>query len=296
MFGTNEITFSPIIVGAMRLGLWGVNYSTQELEKFIDACIDMGLKDFDHADIYGDYTTESAFGKVLAKRPEMRKKIQITTKCGIHQGSERRPNIPNKAYDSSAIHIIKSVENSLQNLSTDYIDVLLLHRPDYLMKPVEIAEAFHTLHQAGKVLAFGISNFSTRQMALLSTAVPILTHQLELSIFHLDAFENGDLDYTYQLGIIPTAWSPLAGGKFFTDSDEQSKRISKEMTSLCKKYDCTIDQLAIAWLNTHPAGIIPVLGTTKVDRLASAIKGLEFKLDRFDWYALWQASTGEVLA
>ena len=297
MLGNHEIQFSPLIIGAMRLGLWGANFSLQELERFVEGCLDLGLKDFDHADIYGDYTTEAAFGELLVQKPGLRKQMQITTKCGIHQGSDRRPDIPNKAYESSARHIIQSVEKSLKNLSTDYIDVLLLHRPDYLMDPVEVAEAFQQLQTAGKVLAFGVSNFSSRQIALLSSAVPLLTHQLELSVYQLEGFMNGDLDYTFQLGIIPTAWSPFAGGKLFNpNGDAKAERLQVQLKSLCAKYNCSIDQLALAWLHTHPAGIIPVLGTTKLERVQSAMKGMNFKLDRFDWYAIWQASSGEVLA
>ena len=160
-------TISPFIIGTMRLGTWGSQLSTTEYEKFIEGCLELGLVDFDHADIYGHYTTEEDFGNVLKSRKDLRDKMRITTKCGIKLISENRPNHKIKSYDLSAKHILESVDLSLSNLKTDYIDILLLHRPDYLFNPYEIAEAFATLKKEGKVLGFGVSNFTPSQFDLL---------------------------------------------------------------------------------------------------------------------------------
>jgi predicted oxidoreductase len=152
MSATNPtLSFSPLIIGTMRLGEWGVKMTPQQLEHFIEICLDMGLSDFDHADIYGGYTEEAAFGAVLRKRPELRQRMQLTTKCGIKMLSQNRPEHLLKHYDSGKAHIISSVENSLRCLHTDYLDLLLLHRPDFLMDPTEIATAFELLRQEGKV-------------------------------------------------------------------------------------------------------------------------------------------------
>ena len=293
----NKNTVSPFMVGTMRLGMWGAKLGTDELAAFTEKCLAMGLKDFDFADIYGDYTTEADFGILFKQKPSLRDSMRITTKCGIKMLAESRPDHRTKSYDLSASHIKASVEKSLSNLNTDHIDVLLLHRPDYLIDPHEVAEIFMTLKQEGKVLEFGVSNFTTSQFELLHSFTPLVTNQIEISLLHRDAFHDGTLDQCIKHNIVPTAWSPLGGGAIFSDSKEPRIQAIKDAGQILgKKYGLTLDQILLVWLLKHPAGIIPVLGTSKTDRIASAAKALDINLTHEEWYILWKAATGKEIA
>lgn len=278
----------------MRLGSWGANLNTAAWQAFVEACIDMGMTTFDHADIYGDYTTERDFGEVLKQAPQLRERLQIITKCGICRVCDNRPNHRIKSYNSSKIHIVESVENSLRELQTDYIDMLLLHRPDYLMQPDEIAETFTELLSSGKVKSFGVSNFTTSQFALLNDVFPLATNQVEISMTKRDAFEDGTLDQCIRHGISPQAWSPLGGGNIFNES-EQATRIKNIAQPIMDKHQATFDQVLLAWLLRHPAGILPVLGTTKLERVKAAVQAMDIQLSRVEWYDLWQVATGETI-
>ncbi|WP_435623623.1 aldo/keto reductase [Flagellimonas sp.] len=291
--GLTKENISPLIIGTMRLGTWGSQLSTSEYEKFIEGCMELGLIDFDHADIYGHYTTEEDFGKVLKSRKDLREKMRITTKCGIKLVSGNRPSHKIKSYDLSAKHILESVDLSLKYLQTDYLDVLLLHRPDYLFNPHEIAEALSTLKQSGKVLDFGVSNFSPSQFDLLHSFIPLITNQVEISILHRNAFVDGTLDQCQKLNIIPTAWSPLGGGSLFGKAaSPEIMAIQKVLDTLGEKYNAAHDQLLYAWLRKHPAGIVPVLGTSKLERIQTAYKALDITLTHEEWYMLWEAALG----
>ncbi|WP_339336864.1 MULTISPECIES: aldo/keto reductase [unclassified Croceitalea] len=284
---------SPYIIGTMRLGTWGSKFSQSEYEHFIEECIALGFIDFDHADIYGHYTTETEFGNVLKSKPELRKKMRITTKCGIKLVSENRPSHTIKSYDLSAKHILASVDKSLVELGTDYLDVLLMHRPDYLFNPEEIAEAFEKLKKQGKVLSFGVSNFSPSQFDLLNSFTPLVTNQVEVSLLHRNAFEDGTLDQCQKLKVIPCAWSPLGGGALFNDSkDPIITTIKGKLKILADKYSSAPDQILYAWLRKHPAGIIPVLGTSKIERIKTAKRALDITLTHEEWYMLWEAALG----
>ncbi len=294
---TSPISFSPFVIGTMRLGAWGAQMNTTQLEAFVEGCLDLGLNDFDHADIYGHYTTEAEFGKLLKQRPDLRQKIQLTTKSGIKLVSDNRPDHHIKSYDSSKEHIIASAEKSLNYLSTDHIDLLLIHRPDYLMDPHEIAEAFDQLRSSGKVLHFGVSNFTPAQFELLHSFTPLVNNQIEASIMHLNPFEDGTLLQCQKHGIKATAWSPLGGGTIFQESDDPKiLRIQSAGKAMAKKHGVQLDQLLMAWLLKHPAGIIPVLGTSKLERVKDTMKALDIQLSREEWYTLWKASTGEEIA
>lgn len=297
MQAVNKVDISPMIIGTMRLGAWGAKMQTNKLQEFIEGCIEMDLTTFDHADIYGNYTTEDDFGKVLRWKPELRRQMQIITKCGIKMVAPNRPDHRIKSYNSSAKHIIKSVENSLKALNTDYVDVLLLHRPDMLMEAGEIAQAVSELYRSGKVHAFGVSNFNTHQVELLQQAIPLFTNQVEASLLHLDAFEDGTFEQCMRHKMIPMAWSPLGGGLLFLEAkNENVKRIQEVAKPLLEKYDVTFDQLLLAFLRRHPAGIVPVLGTTNLERVKSAKGAMSMEMDREDWYDLWQASKGKTIA
>lgn len=285
------------MAGAMRLGEWGAALSTSALETFIQQCLELGIRDFDHADIYGNYSTEADFGEVLKKQPSLRQAMQITTKCGIKMVTERRPEHKIKSYDSGSAHILQSVENSLRALHTDYIDLLLLHRPDFLLNPREVAAAFKLLKDAGKVLHFGVSNYTPSQFNLLNTFTPLVTNQVEASLHHLAPFTDGTLDQCIVKDIVPTAWSPLGGGNIFSQAEsEQNQRILKVLNPLKEKYSAGTDQILLAFLAKHPSGIIPVIGTSKIERVKAAKEAMDIQLSHEEWYDLWQASTGKRIA
>lgn len=276
---------SDIVVGTMRWGIWDANFKTSDYQRMIEKSLELGFTTFDHADIYGDHTTEAEFGEVLKSHPELREQMEIVTKCGILRVCDNKPQHYIKAYDSSKEHILQSAEDSLRQLGTDYIDVLLLHRPDFLMNPDEIGEAFELLYRSGKVRSFGVSNFTKSQIEMLSESVPVGTHQLEISVKALQAFSDGTLDQCTKDGIVPMAWSPLGGGDLPVALVEELKKWADE-------FGTTPQVIALAWLMQHPAGILPVIGTTKEDHLVKSKEALSIKLDRQQWYSIYQASTG----
>ena len=291
----HAIHFSPVIAGTMKWGSWGARFSTGDYLNMIEYCIDQQVTTFDHADIYGHYTTEEEFGNALAKAPHLRERMQLITKCGIRLVTPNRPSFRIRSYDTSKEYILQAAERSLQNLKTDRIELLLIHRPDPLMDPDEIAEAFHQLQQDGKVLHFGVSNFNPSQASLIRDRFPIVNNQMEISILHLDPFTNGSLHHCMQHHILPTAWGPLGSGKLFDEelADERTQRIRAVATILGEKYSLTTDQILLAWLTTHPSGIIPVLGTSRKERILAAKNAVSVHLDREEWFMLWRASTGE---
>lgn len=283
------------IVGCMRWGVWGENFTTSQYEQIINQCLEIGLDIFDHADIYGHYTTEADFGNALKGNTSLRSKIKIITKCGINMLTPNRPHHTIKSYDTSAAHITKSVEQSLQNFHTDYIDTLLIHRPDLLIDVAEVAATISTLKKSGKIKTFGVSNFTTSQVALLHKYIPVEHHQVEISVTNLTAFDNGVLDQCQLENIAAQSWSPMGNG-LFTENTEQHARILKEAAGLSKTYECSVNQILLAFLYTHPSQIAPVIGTTKFERILEAKKAMEIELKREDFYKLWSASTGKEVA
>jgi len=275
--------FSRIVTGVWR---WE-NLSEPETQRMIETSLDLGITTIDHADIYGDHTVEEKFGKILLRQPSLRSKMELVTKCGIKFPSSRRPANKSHIYDTSARHIIWSAENSLKLLNTDYLDLLLIHRPDPLSDPAEIAEAFEALKKDGKVLHFGVSNFSGPQFRMLQKFVsaPLVTNQIELSVKYTEPFFNGDVDVLMEFNASPMAWSPMAGGKLF-EEDTEFNRIASEN-------DMTVSQLALSWLLLHPSGIFPVVGTTKTERLREMAAVMEKPLmDKDTWFAVLKASRG----
>ncbi|MFN5189287.1 MAG: aldo/keto reductase family oxidoreductase [Chitinophagia bacterium] len=283
------------IVGCMRWGVCGENFPTSQYEQKINQCLEIGLDIFDHADIYGHYTTEADFGKALKGNTSLRSQIKIITKCGINMLTPNRPQHAIKSYDTSAAHIIKSVEQSLQNFHTDYIDTLLIHRPDILIDVEEVGATITELKKAGKIKSFGVSNFTTSQVALLQKYIPVEHHQVEISVTNLNAFENGILDQCQLEKIEAQSWSPMGNG-LFTENTEQHTRILAEADSLSKGYECSINQILLAFLYAHPSQIVPIIGTTKFERISEAKKAMEIELKREDFYKLWTASTGKEVA
>lgn len=284
---------SRIALGMMRLRDW--NMSRSEAREWIERCMGLGVTTFDHADIYGDYGCEALFGDALAEAPSLRGEMQLVTKCGIKLVSENDPGCRIKHYDTSKSHIMASVENSLKRLRTDYIDLLLIHRPDPLMDADEVATAFDTLRGSGKVRFFGVSNFSPSQFEMLQSRLPfsLVTNQVQFSVLETSALEGGTFDHCQERGIAPMAWSPLGGGALFRGRTKQARRVRKVLQSVCDSLMIdSIDKLAIAWILSHPAGIIPVAGTGKTEHIQNALAAMEIDLPREDWYGILRASKG----
>lgn len=287
------LQLSPVIAGCMKWGQWGVKFSTAQYFHLIEDCISNNITSFDHADIYGDFTVEEEFGHALKQKPSLRQQMQLITKCGIRRHTPNRPENKIHSYDTSKEYIIKSAERSLLNFHTDFIDLLLIHRPDPLMHPQEIAEAFSQLKQQGKVLHFGVSNFTPSQMDMMMKAFPVEFNQLEVSVLKLEPFHDGSLDKCIEHNIRPMAWGPLGSGRLHNDdNDERNKRILAVATMLAEKYNVGIDQILLAFIFRHPASIIPVIGSTKIERLKSAYDAAQLSIEREEWFMLWRASTG----
>ncbi|MBJ8027155.1 aldo/keto reductase family oxidoreductase [Bacillus cereus group sp. N21] len=289
----NNLEFSRIIQGFWRLAEW--NMPKQELLSFIENCMEMGITTFDHADIYGGYTCESLFGEALQLQPSLRDNMQIVTKCGIAPLSPKFPKRYVAHYNTSTKHIVKSVEQLLQNLHTDYIDLLLIHRPDPFMDPSEVAEAFTRLKQEGKVRHFGVSNFLPSQFNMLSSYLdfPLITNQIEVSAMQLEHFEKGTIDLCQEKRISPMIWSPLAGGEIFTGQNERALRLRKTLQKVANELNVDgIDIVMYAWLLAHPAKMMPIVGSGKLDRVKSAIAATKLTLDRQQWFTIFESSNG----
>lgn len=282
-------SFSRIIAGTMTWGLWGKQLSKKEIVTLINDCLENNITTFDHADIYGEYTTENEFGNAFAESGIGREKVQLISKCGIQYMSENRNN-KIKHYNYSKDYIIWSVEESLKHLKTAYLDLLLLHRPSPLMHPEVIAEAVSVLKQQGKIKGFGVSNFTTSQVDLISKYTEISVNQIQFSLTHHNAMHDGTLDQMMLKNISPMAWSPL--GAVFKEDTEQTQRIHKQLETLQDKYNATIDQLLLAWLLKHPAKIHPVVGSTNKKRLKNAVKAIDINLELEDWFLMLVACQG----
>jgi len=289
----NGPEFSQIAVGFWRLHEW--NFSTKDLIHFIENALEQGITTFDHADIYGDYGNEEIFGQALKERPDLREKMELVTKCGICLTTENRPNHHVQHYNTTADHIRKSVERSLRKLQTDVIDLVLIHRPDPLMNAAEMAELFMKLIEEGKIRHVGVSNFSVSQTAMFQSKldVPLATNQVECSLLHTNPLYNGVFDQAQRSNLSPMIWSPFAGGRLFTETDNRSNRVRSVLNKLGEKYSATPGQIALAWLMLLPCMPQPVLGTGKPYRVNEAAGALSLTIERQDWYRLLEASNGQ---
>ncbi|NNL81915.1 MAG: aldo/keto reductase [Winogradskyella sp.] len=281
--------YSPIIAGTMTWGSWGKQLSKKEMADLIQFCVANSISTFDHADIYGAYTTEADFGNAFKASGIKREQIQLISKCGIQYQSDNRKNKV-KHYDYSKDYIIWSVETSLKHLKTEYLDLLLLHRPSPLMVAEEIAEAVTILRRDGKIRDFGVSNFTASQMEMVGLRTNIDVNQIEFSLTQHKAMHDGTLDYMITSGIKAMAWSPLGG--VFKEDSEQTRRIHKQLGTLLDKYKATEDQLLLSWILKHPAQITPVVGTTNKERLKQAIEATKIELELEDWFLILVAAQG----
>jgi predicted oxidoreductase len=258
--------------------------------------VELGITTMDHAAVYGGYSAEERFGEALALRPQLRDRLQIVSKCGIRMRHPRRPEHTLSHYDTSGDHIVASAEQSLRNLRTDRLDLLLIHRPDPLLDADEVAAAFDRLRSDGKVLHFGVSNFKPPQLELLLARVPgLVTNQIEVSATELGAFGDGRLDQLQRLRLRPMAWSPLGGGSLYAPGERQ-ERVRAALESMGEALGgAGADQVALAWLLAHPSGMVPVLGSGKRERIRSAAAAASLSLTREQWFSSWIASTGSAL-
>jgi predicted oxidoreductase len=297
-------------------GSWNANPPTSEEKNkaalLIETALEQGINFFDHADIYTRGKSETVFGEILAASPGLRETIILQSKCGIRFPDTPTPGAPGR-YDFSYAHILLSVEDSLTRLQTDYLDILLLHRPDPLADPLEVARAFDELHKSGKVRYFGVSNHTAGQIALLQKYVhqPLIANQVELNLLHSGLITEGilanqdgvtytaalgTLDYCRLHGIMIQAWAPVAGGNLIDpgpNADAAAQRVAPLIARLAEEKGTTREAVVLAWLLRHPAGIQPVVGTTNRDRLIASCAADSVTLSREEWYALLVAARGK---
>lgn len=286
---------SRFVAGYWRLAHWGM--TDQQVLTYVQQCYDWGVTTVDHAMVY---RSEEPFGRALKLKPELRTQLEIITKCGIRPvgfGPLGAKNINH--YDSSQKAITASAEASLRALGTDYIDILLIHRPDYLMHADEIAEAFQTLKNSGKVRHFGVSNFTVHQFDLLQQRVQefasegLVTNQVQCSPLHLDALDDGVFDQCARLRVSPMLWSCLAAGKLMQPENEQGQRILQALTIVADELGLNdLEPVVYAWTLTLPCNALPMLGSSNIDRVKTALLADGLKLNREQWYRIWEASMG----
>jgi predicted oxidoreductase len=313
------LSVSRIAYGAMNLGgTWDhTPFGPAEISRAVKIVVtahEQGITLFDHADIYTHGKSEAIFGEVLQQLPGLRQKILLQSKCGIRFPNEPQMGLPGR-YDCSYQHIIQSVEGSLRRLRTDYLDIFLLHRPDPLLEPDEVAKAFDELQRRGWVRFFGVSNHNAAQIALLQKHVvqPLCINQVELSLLHAQLIEDGilanqaggdysavagTLDYCRREGILIQAWSPLARGRLITFGSEAESRVQQLVGlihQMAREQETSPEAIALAWLLRHPAHIQPIVGTTNRDRLIASCWGDGITLDRAAWYRLFVIARGQAL-
>jgi predicted oxidoreductase len=285
---------SALAYGAWRLADDAEGTSVARVRQKIDACLESGVTTFDHADIYGGYTCEGVFGRALADAPALRDRMEIVTKCGINVPAGNRPGVRVNHYDVTAAAIERCVDRSLRELRTDRIDVLLVHRPDWLTSAEETAHGLMAVVKAGKVRSVGVSNYSTHQFALLARFLgqtPV-TNQVEINLLRMDAIYDGTLDQCQGADVHPMAWSPLAGGRLFSNADADARRAHAALERIGREYETTAEQLAIAWVAALPSRPQVVIGTNQPERIRSAVRGMQIKVQRQHWYELWEAAQG----
>lgn len=287
---------SPIALGCMRMAA----LDESSADKVVHTALENGIDFFDHADIYGGGRSEELFGQVLKNNPGLREKIVLQSKCGICKGF----------YDASKEHILEAADGILKRLGVEYLDTLLLHRPDALMEPEEVAEAFETLHRTGKVRYFGVSNENAGQIELLQQAVPqkLIINQLQFSMAHTGLVDEGInvnvhsdhavmrdgsvLNYCRLHGISVQAWSPFQYGMFegvFMGSDKYPK-LNEEIRKTAEAHGVTDSAIAVAWILRHPAKIQTIIGSMNPERIADIAKAADVKLSRQEWYGLYLAA------
>ena len=269
------------------------NWSPQERLRWIEQCVELGVTSFDHADIYGAYTVEALFGEALALAPSLRARIQLVTKCGIQLRVDARPATRIKHYDTSATHIVRSVDASLANLRTDHLDLLLLHRPDPLLDADQVASAFEQLRTQGKVKAFGVSNYTPAQFELLQARTPLVTNQVECHPLHLAPLFDGTFDQAQQLRARPMIWSPLAGGALLKSDADDARRVRAALERIGAQHGVSAATMAFAWLLRLPSKPYPIAGSRRIEAMHDAMAATHVSRDVQEWTEILVAATGK---
>ena len=285
---------SRIVAGMWRMTEWGM--TVDQRIAFIEQCLALGVTTFDHADIYGSYGVEGLFGEALGRKPSLRDQMQLVSKCGIKLVTPQRPQHAIQHYDTSASHIIASAEESLRQLQTDRLDLLLIHRPDPLMDFDDVAEAFSLLRKSGKVLHFGVSNFSRHQFESLNRRIKLATNQVELSPLHTAPMFDETLDGLQDLGVTPMAWSPLGGGRLFNGTDASAENLRLVIKDIADELGQPFASVVFAWIMQLPSRPIPLTGSGRVEAIAVAVAGTRFTLERGDWFKILRAARGHEVA
>ncbi|MEH6436809.1 aldo/keto reductase [Massilia sp. DD77] len=285
---------SRIVAGMWRMTEWDM--TVEQRVGFIEQCVALGVTTFDHADIYGGYGVEGLFGEALRAQPSLRDRIELVSKCGIKLISSARPEHTIQHYDTSAAHIVASAEESLRQLHTDRLDLLLIHRPDPLMDFDEIADAFTRLKQGGKVLHFGVSNFTRHQFECLNRRIPLATNQVEFSPLFTAPMFDETFDGLQDLGIAPMAWSPLGGGRLFNAGDAGAENLRLVIKEVADRLRQPFASVVFAWIMQLPSRPIPLTGTGRLEAIGVAVAGAGFTLAREDWFRILRAARGHEVA
>ena len=283
------LALSRIVAGMWRMGEWGM--TPQQRLALLEQCMELGITSFDHADIYGNYGVEALFGEALALRPALRERMQIIGKCGIKLVSPARPAHAIKQYDTSPEHILASVDTSLRALRTDYLDLLLIHRPDPLMDFDAIAETFTGLRAAGKVKHFGVSNFSRHQFESLHRRIPLATNQVEFSPLHTAPLYDETFDGLQDRNVAPMIWSPLAGGRLFRD-DPATEPLRATVRRIAGETGHSFTSVVFAWIMQLPCKPIPLTGSGRIEAIGEAAEATRFTLSRTQWFEILRAAQG----
>ena len=289
------VELSRIVYGMWRIGD-DADTSPAHVRAKIDACLEQGITSIDQADIYGGYTAEAILGNCLKENKGLRDQLEIVTKCGIVAPAGRHESARVKHYDTTPAHIAASIEHSLADIGTDYVDMLLIHRPDPLMDHVATGRALDAAVASGKVRAIGVSNFRPWDWSLLQSAMetPLATNQIEVSLAAHEPLTNGDIAFLQEKKIAPMAWSPLGGGALM--SDEVNPNLRAVMSRVAEANNVDTAAIAVAWLLAHPIGILPVMGTNNIARIKTLSDAMTVNLDRQSWYELYEAALGREVA
>ena len=285
--------FSRMVYGTWRL--LDTLPTAQEINRRLHVCLDLGITTIDTAEIYGRYAVEERLGAALALSPGLRDKLEIVTKAGIYVPCPQHPERRTAHYNATGSRLSQSLEKSLRLLGTDHVELFLVHRPDWLTRADDTAAGLNQLLRSGKIRSAGVSNYSASQFDLLNTQMeqPLVTNQIEFHLLNPEPINDGTFHQCEKLGVLPMAWSPLAGGRLFDPSHPAASRLAAAVKSMSSRYHgATLEQLAYVWIMAHPSGPLPVIGTNKLERIQSAAKADDIVLEREDWYALWEAAQG----
>lgn len=289
-------------VSRLSWGVWRAQKgeetnSPAKLAAFIERCVEIGITTFDLADIYGNYEIEGLFGAALRHRPAGRSGIEIVSKFGVCNVGTARPLHRVKHYDNSQAHIIATVENSLKAIGTSYLDLLLVHRSDFLAPAEESARALESLVAAGKVRSVGVSNHTPHQLSLLQSklSLPIVTNQIELSVLSRSALFDGTLSQAQGMGAAPMIWSPLGGGRLLDEADETMRPVREALREVGARNGLgDVASVALSWILSLPSRPVPVLGSTRFARVRALANAAQTELDRQDWYQILSSAQGKL--